>query len=62
LKPDSLFNEGMQPVVFSTMANNAHKKGWQRAGFDISYYKNNIARVDLWGKEKGLILSSIGRI
>jgi len=45
LKPDSLFNEGMQPVVFSTLNNEEEKGGWFRGGFNISYYKNQITRV-----------------
>jgi len=32
----------MKPVVFSSKD---HKEGWKRAGYDISYYKNNITRV-----------------
>eukprot|EP00743_Colponemidia_sp_Colp-15_P006834 GILK01007371.1.p1 GENE.GILK01007371.1~~GILK01007371.1.p1 ORF type:complete len:1021 (+),score=191.44 GILK01007371.1:143-3064(+) len=38
LKPDSLYNEGMQPVVFSEKEFSANGKQWFRAGTDISYF------------------------
>eukprot|EP00742_Colponemidia_sp_Colp-10_P006393 GILJ01006851.1.p1 GENE.GILJ01006851.1~~GILJ01006851.1.p1 ORF type:complete len:1123 (+),score=176.22 GILJ01006851.1:301-3369(+) len=38
LKPDSLYNEGMQPVVFSEKAFLSNGKQWFRAGTDISYF------------------------
>jgi hypothetical protein len=33
-KPDSLFNEGMRPLMYSTAAN----RGWERCGSDIRYF------------------------
>eukprot|EP00050_Salpingoeca_kvevrii_P022230 m.123174 g.123174 ORF g.123174 m.123174 type:complete len:1074 (-) comp9643_c0_seq2:139-3360(-) len=41
LKPDSLYNYGMQPVVYSEVAA-AKGTGWIRAGDDISYYRNDL--------------------
>ncbi len=40
-KPNSQFNYGMQPVMFSVTAANQKQQGWVRAGTRISYYKNN---------------------
>lgn len=41
LKPDSLYNKGMQPTVYSeTMAASPTKIGWIRAGKNIRYFKN----------------------
>lgn len=43
MKPDSLFNFGMKPVVYSEK--NAEKGiGWVRGGHDICYYQNSIKR------------------
>ena len=35
----------MKPVVLSTKENAQNKFGWQRDGFNISYFKNNISKV-----------------
>eukprot|EP00039_Didymoeca_costata_P003363 m.67150 g.67150 ORF g.67150 m.67150 type:complete len:1070 (+) comp11865_c0_seq2:211-3420(+) len=40
LKNDSLYNHGMQPVVYSTVAAEFDNKGWHRGGHDIAYFKN----------------------
>jgi hypothetical protein len=49
-KPDSLFNLGMRPVVYS--AEDAAKKnvGWVRSGSDISYYGNSFLRGNSAGE------------
>jgi len=44
LKPDSLFNEGMKPVVFSGARSAEDGTTWHHAGYDISYFKNNILK------------------
>eukprot|EP00045_Choanoeca_perplexa_P003782 m.33382 g.33382 ORF g.33382 m.33382 type:complete len:950 (-) comp12228_c0_seq1:17-2866(-) len=41
LKPDSLYNHGMQPCVYSTQQAELNNVGWHRAGFDICYFKND---------------------
>lgn len=45
MKPDSLFNQGMQPVVYSKKENEIEKEGWKREGFNICYFKNHIMKV-----------------
>ena len=45
MKPDSLFNEGMKPVVRSKREDQEHSCGWKREGHNISYYKNSIQIV-----------------
>ena len=42
LKPDSLYNNGMRPLIYSEF--NALNKniGWIRCGSNIKYYKNNL--------------------
>lgn len=44
LKPDSLYNHGMQPLMYSDKEAKANGKGWHRAGKDICYYQNSIKR------------------
>ena len=44
LKPDSLYNHGMQPLMYSDKAAKTNGKGWQRAGKDICYYQNSIKK------------------
>jgi|EP01047_Picozoa_sp_COSAG01_P020674 hypothetical protein len=43
-KPDSLYNYGMRPLVYSDTEANADGIGWQRRGEDICYYQNHIKR------------------
>ena len=44
LKPDSLYNVGMKPLIYSEK-NALHKGlGWVREGGDICYYTNNMKR------------------
>ncbi|CAL1533712.1 unnamed protein product [Lymnaea stagnalis] len=42
IKSDSLYNDGMKPVMYSEKEAELHKIGWVRAGSDIKYYKNNL--------------------
>ncbi|XP_035828851.1 cytosolic carboxypeptidase 2 [Aplysia californica] len=42
MKPDSLYNNGMQPVMYSETEAALNKVGWVRAGQNIKYYKNNV--------------------
>lgn len=46
-KPDSLFNHGMKPLVYSERKVEEEGVGWFRDGYNIGYYKNSIK------KEKG---------
>ena len=46
-KPDSLFNAGMQVLVFSEEESKTNGKGWHRDGKDISYYQNSYKKVYL---------------
>jgi len=38
VKPDSLFNTGMKPLIYSTKEAVTSGLGWQRVGKDIAYY------------------------
>lgn len=40
----SLYNEGMQPVMYSVMEAKQNGVGWRRAGHSIKYFKTNIRR------------------
>ncbi|CAH1786789.1 unnamed protein product, partial [Owenia fusiformis] len=42
MKPDSLYNNGMRPVLYSERLAAEKQIGWKRCGSDIKYYKNNI--------------------
>lgn len=43
MKPDSLYNHGMRPLVYSEAAAK-QGKGWVRGGQDICYYQNSMKR------------------
>jgi hypothetical protein len=45
-KPDSLFNQGMQPLTFSLAEAKASGQGWVRAGRDVCYFPNSYARKE----------------
>eukprot|EP00049_Salpingoeca_infusionum_P000185 m.37923 g.37923 ORF g.37923 m.37923 type:complete len:1151 (+) comp10143_c0_seq1:203-3655(+) len=40
LKPDSLYNHGMQPVLYSEKAAKTEGKGWHRQGTNVCYFQN----------------------
>jgi len=44
MKPDSLYNCGMKPLVYSEGIAKNKKIGWHRDGYDICYYQNNMKR------------------
>lgn len=48
-KPDSLFNQGLQPVVYSVKDAKLKRKGWLRCGSDIYYFQNPFSRVQKSG-------------
>lgn len=41
VKADSLYNEGMRPLMYSTINASIVGEGWRRCGDNISYYKND---------------------
>ncbi|GMF14986.1 unnamed protein product [Phytophthora lilii] len=43
-KPNSLFNQGLQPVVYSVRDAHQKGKGWIRSGTDIYYFANSFVR------------------
>ncbi|CAG9328181.1 unnamed protein product [Blepharisma stoltei] len=51
LKYDSLYNDGMKPLVYSKKLCELTGIDWHRAGENISYYRNNITRNDSAKKE-----------
>jgi len=42
LQPDSLYNSGMRPLMYSEWLAANQNVGWFRTGSDIRYYRNNI--------------------
>lgn len=44
LKPNSLYNYGMRPCMYSQIAANTKHVGWVRDGEDIYYYQNTFKR------------------
>jgi hypothetical protein len=42
VKPDSSYNEGMKPLVYSRKESETRQAGWLRAGEDIAYYQSKI--------------------
>ncbi|KAL4508114.1 hypothetical protein ABPG72_021487 [Tetrahymena utriculariae] len=44
MKPDSLYNSGMKPLMYSEKQAKFKKHGWYRDGYDICYYQNNMKR------------------
>lgn len=49
-KPDSLFNLGMRPVIYSQIDATSKGIGWVRAGTDICYYPNAFCRSNNAGE------------
>jgi hypothetical protein len=39
MKPDSTYNKGMRPLVYSVKEAEKVKIGWQRECFNIAYYQ-----------------------
>ena len=46
-KNDSLYNEGMKILAFSSQMNKDSGLGWHRVGTDISYYQNNYKKENM---------------
>eukprot|EP00347_Sterkiella_histriomuscorum_P022736 403337354 len=44
LKPDSLYNHGMKPLMYSDIEAKKYSKGWHRDGKDVCYYQNSMKR------------------
>ncbi|XP_014240982.1 cytosolic carboxypeptidase Nna1 isoform X2 [Cimex lectularius] len=45
LKGDSLYNEGMRPVLYSCKDAVIRKIGWRRCGTNINYYQNDLNSI-----------------
>lgn len=43
-KPDSLFNQGLQPVVYSVKDAHERRQSWRRTGSEIYYFSNPFPR------------------
>lgn len=41
MKRSSLYSQGMRPLLYSERAAEENGVGWQRAGSDIRYYRND---------------------
>lgn len=44
-KPDSLFNKGMKPLIYSETKVEEEDVGWFRDGYNIGYFCNGIKKV-----------------
>lgn len=44
MKKESLYNDGMKPLVYSDYDAKTKGRGWVRGGFDVCYYQNSIKR------------------
>jgi len=44
LKPDSLYNHGMRPLMYSNVDASKFGKGWVRTGKDVCYYQNSMKK------------------
>jgi len=42
LKAESLYNDGMQPITYSTIAKETNGTGWVRAGENVCYFHNHL--------------------
>lgn len=38
MKPESNYNQGMRPLIYSVKEAEKYERGWKRDGFNISYY------------------------
>lgn len=41
VKSDSLYNDGMRPLMYSTINAKQVRQGWRRCGENIAYYRND---------------------
>ncbi|XP_049312236.1 cytosolic carboxypeptidase Nna1 isoform X3 [Bactrocera dorsalis] len=41
VKSDSLYNDGMRPLMYSTISAKQINEGWRRCGTNIAYYRND---------------------
>jgi hypothetical protein len=44
MKPDSLYNYGMKPLMYSQTDAHRYRRGWVRCGTDVCYYQNSMRR------------------
>ena len=44
MKPDSLYNHGMRPLVYSEIDGKKYGKGWTRGCNKVCYYQNSMKR------------------
>ncbi|XP_069808017.1 cytosolic carboxypeptidase 3 isoform X2 [Dendropsophus ebraccatus] len=44
MKPTSLYNQGMRPLMYSQIDANGQRIGWRRMGDEIRYYRNGSGR------------------
>lgn len=47
IKPDSSYNEGMRPLVYSRKESEMKHLGWMRAGEDIAYYPSTVRKASI---------------
>ncbi|KAM5170386.1 cytosolic carboxypeptidase 3 [Mantella aurantiaca] len=44
MKPSSLYNHGMRPLMYSETEATTRQIGWHRIGDEVKYYKNNLGQ------------------
>ncbi|XP_067833617.1 cytosolic carboxypeptidase 2-like [Heptranchias perlo] len=44
MKPNSLYNQGLKPLLYSEQEMQLRQVGWHRTGKDIRYYKNSLGQ------------------
>ena len=51
MKPDSTYNKGMRPLVYSVKEAEKLKIGWQRECFNIAYYQTGRTKIAFRAEE-----------
>ncbi|MDC3321622.1 M14-type cytosolic carboxypeptidase, partial [bacterium] len=55
LKSDSLYNQGMRPLMYSEMRAQDEQIGWRRCGHDILYYQNGARNTASSSRRRGAL-------
>ena len=59
MKPDSNYNQGMKPLIYSVKEAEQNKIGWQRDGFNIAYYQSARKKKTAGGTGQAGVLGSM---
>jgi len=63
-KEESLYNEGLKPLLYSTEDARTRSVGWRRCGDNIAYYRNNdsswvMENFELWVSQLKIVHKSL---